>query len=509
MTDLTQQPSRKKSVVIQLGFGYFSQLIAMVQGLFLIPFYLTYLGVTVYGLWLASGGVLAWLGFAELGLGTVAIQRMSDSYGKKNYKAVSQYFSSALIIFIAVGAVVGVIGYALSLYLPSWIGATPEHEAMIRGCFQLAVAATAVKIINECLKGLAVSLLRPFVPSIALVFWQLAGLATIVAMILMGYGLWSLPVGYLLTQLGNLLVNLIYSNRLLYRSNGGFWFSKPTKLKELFAISPYVFVGRFGNSLARNIEPTLIAIVLSPEITTAFTVMRRAADLVFQMINVVLGSSFASVAHVFALGDEEKSASVSKMILQTGFFASMLGYGIYLTSNQSFVGLWVGQEYFISQLLVGLIAVSLFTRTLQNFLIDQNMAMGNLKNTSLLVFGETITRIMLIYILLYMFGVIGAPLGLVISCVLFGLIQAKNLAKTTGTTMFIIKPWALNMFIVTVVYSVAYCAQVYFAFAENWLIFIGQLTISTTVIGLFLMAVPYSREPLINLARQLSSGIKK
>lgn len=509
LTDLTQQPSRKKSVIVQVGLGYFSQIIAMVQGLFLIPLYLSYLGVTMYGLWLASGGVLAWLGFAELGLGTVAMQRMSDSYGKKNYSAVSEYFSSALIIFIVVGLVVLFAGYALSLPLPLWIGATAENEEIIRGCFQLAVLATAIKIINECLKGLAVSLLRPLVPSVALVFWQLVGLAIIVSMILLGYGLWSLPVGFLVTQSGNLLVNLVYSHILLYKSNGGFWMSKPTKLKELFAISPYVFVGRLGNSLARNIEPTLIAMVLSPEVTTAFTVMRRAADLVFQMINVVLGSSFAGVAHVFASGNKEKAASVCKMVLQTGFFTSLFGYGIYLTSNQSFVGLWVGQEYFISQVLVAAIAISLFFRTIQNFLIDQNMASGDLKRTSVLVFLETITRIGLIYILLKMVGVIGAPIGLMISCALFGLIQAKNLSDRTGIAIFNIRSWLANSFIVTVVYGLAYFGQTYFGFADSWLVFIGQLIISFVAIGMLLIIYPYSRRSMMELAKEILPSLKK
>ena len=51
-------------------------IIAIIRGLLFIPLYINFIGVRLYGLWLASGGVLVWLTMLDLGLGQGVAQRV-------------------------------------------------------------------------------------------------------------------------------------------------------------------------------------------------------------------------------------------------------------------------------------------------------------------------------------------------------------------------------------------------------------------------------------------------
>ena len=60
--------SRTVRASIAAGFSYVHVGISVIAGLWLVPFTLGHVGARAYGLWLASGELLAYAGLAELGM---------------------------------------------------------------------------------------------------------------------------------------------------------------------------------------------------------------------------------------------------------------------------------------------------------------------------------------------------------------------------------------------------------------------------------------------------------
>jgi len=60
--------SRTVRASIAAGFAYVNVGISIIAGLWLVPFTLHHVGARSYGLWLASGELLAYAGIAELGM---------------------------------------------------------------------------------------------------------------------------------------------------------------------------------------------------------------------------------------------------------------------------------------------------------------------------------------------------------------------------------------------------------------------------------------------------------
>ena len=55
----------------------------------MVPLYLKYISAETYGVWLATGNVLFWLGVLDPGFSQVIVQRISLYYGADNLSKVN------------------------------------------------------------------------------------------------------------------------------------------------------------------------------------------------------------------------------------------------------------------------------------------------------------------------------------------------------------------------------------------------------------------------------------
>ena len=328
-------PHRKRAAMLQAVGGYANTGITVIQGLVLIPLYLHYIGAHIYGLWLASGGILTWLGFVDMGISGMFVQRIARAYGQRDIPGVGAYFTNGMLIAACMSIIFMGLGLALSLWLPKLLHIA-EQANLLQQCFQLAVLATGLNIVNECLRAFAQALLRPVFAIMSLMACRLLGLAAIVVLLLHDAGLWSIPLGAAVTAGSVFVLNSINAARL-FRSLGVKAAMNMEVLREYIRISPALFASRIGNAMVQQIEPLMITIVLRPEVATAYVITKRAADIISQLLHVIIASSFPSFTHLVGEGDVTKITQVMRYIVTLIFSLGLVGFGTYVAMNQSFV----------------------------------------------------------------------------------------------------------------------------------------------------------------------------
>jgi len=135
--------------------------LAIVWGIIMVPLYLRFIPIDVYGAWLASGNILAWLSTMDPGLTSVLQQRIAVAYGKHDLQDVRAVLGGGLLIGAVVLLLAIIFGLACAHYLPSWINLSPSvDKLMIVNAFSLAVIGTSLMIfsfaitsINQGLQG--------------------------------------------------------------------------------------------------------------------------------------------------------------------------------------------------------------------------------------------------------------------------------------------------------------------------------------------------------------------
>lgn len=467
---LKKTPSRHRAVTILMAGSYVNQAVIIIQGFLLMPLYLHFIGVRIYGLWLATGGILAWLGFMDMGLGGLLIQRVSSAYGQRNFKRAMEYFVNGLVVFVCLVLLFCISIFALSYLIPDLLGAAGPEVPLLRICFQLAGFAAAIELLNNCLRSFSQALQRPLFTIVCMIVFRILGLAAIILLLFHNYKLWAVPIGLLINAIPVFFLNIYYSV-LLTRKLGGAWKLNKTIIREFYQLGPVMLAGRMGNSLVTNVEPTIIAIISSPELAPAFVITKRAADMIVILVQVINGAIFPSFAHLYAEGDIEKSRRVLLRILLLCFGTSLIGFCTYLATNREFVHLWVGSEQFLGNEVTLLLALGSLMIVMNLFLSRFIIGVGDFIFPSLMILTEAVIRVCLMVIFLFLIDMPGLPLGMLISCIIFGLIYYKRLDKKFPLLFKLSWGWLRSSLLFIGIFSTGYVVALNAPVLKTWLSF--------------------------------------
>lgn len=426
--DLDSHPSRKRATILQAIGGYIDTSIVIIQGLVLVPLFLYYIGAHTYGIWLASGGILGMLGLMNFGISNLLVQRIAREYSQQNLSGVSAYFINGLIIYIGISFLYALLGWVISIWLPGILNVTGADAKLLVNCFQIAILAMVINIFNECLRSFCQAILRPVLSMVSMLAGRVLGIVITIWMLIAGFGLWSIPIGMLVGEGMIFVFHVLYVLLLIIKLETKISLSLNI-IKEYWKSSPILLMARLGDTVSQEAEPFLITVFLSPELTTAYMVTRRAADIVFRLLNIVAGSTMGSFAHLAGSGNNIKTTRVAKKLLIISFSIGVIGFATYVGVNHAFVSLWVGEPFVLEQNIILFIALGLFSRNLRGLLGHLLYGVGDFVYPSIITLIEGFVRVFLTVLLLSVTGLMGVPLSLMLSSTIAMIILGLRLKR--------------------------------------------------------------------------------
>ncbi|PWU04534.1 MAG: hypothetical protein C5B51_16645, partial [Terriglobia bacterium] len=183
--------------------GYTYQAIVMAVGVWLTPFLLKHIGQRDYGLWLVGTQLLMYLGLLDVGILTILPREAASAVGRTSEADRPQQLSLLfghmirLILFQMPLVILGVVG--------AWVF-LPSDWASFRGPIAVSMAAFVVafplQIFQSFLPGLQDF---KFLGQAQIVVWFGSTIATI-TLVLAGFGLFALAIGWSITQIGTVAV---------------------------------------------------------------------------------------------------------------------------------------------------------------------------------------------------------------------------------------------------------------------------------------------------------------
>lgn len=471
---------RLKATLTQARFGLLSSALTAVRGVLLIPIYVKVIGPDLYGLWLASGGILAWLTMLDLGLVKGLNQRIASAFGEKKPEQAVEFMVNGFLIYLALSVLVAAIGIAFSYFVPRMLDADSDQLTVLVRCFQLAVLALVFRILSGVFRAFCLSALRPTWPLLSMNLSILGGTGITVIALYSGFGLWAIPIGMLFTDVFHFLSVGLYAFSIARKHPMGFSVNARA-MKDLWRLTPSLFGSRVGSALIRSIEPTIIALLLTPAIATAFAVMRRAADVIAQALQTGVSSTLSGLAHLVGEGNSGRTKSIADRVLLTYFVFASIGFGLFVIGSESFVSLWIGETAFLGIGISALVACSLFLRGFMELLTTFLTAIGHVAYASWGTLIEAALRLVLMYALVASLGVIGAPVGMVGTCFLasmfFGMRFRRNMSLRSIMARRLPAIWTIVVAIAATILFVVLFPQ-----DESWFLLVAEVTVAGLLI---------------------------
>ena len=484
--NLDDPPKRKQSVAWLVAGGWVNNGILIFQGFVFIPLYLHFLGDRLYGFWLATGGLLAWLAMADLGAAAITQQRCAAAYGKKDYQVVADYFWHGLIVLLLVLAAVAVGIFWISSGIVDWLKVDPEYEEEIYWSFLIAGSGVILRLANDYMSNFSMSLQRSHIPMIGSSVGGIVGLLSIfLGLVFFDMGVYALVAGLVLRGLVPFSVNFLHTIRLIAVLPGRFLWSWAT-LRDYMVTTPAVLAAKSSTQFAKNLPPILLTRFVGPEATVAYNVSMRIIQVGSGLINQALSGLYAACAHLF----HDASASESKELdilgrLAKGFIVSAsIGVVLYALLNQGFVVLWTSNEQFAGQFFTSFYALAAFFMLRGNLYVGLGMSLGRINTFELVQSLEYLFQALILYLTIDRFGVNAVPFAIVLSSVAFQIPYQRFLTRAKGSVGRALSPLTWVGFPLALVLCLSHLLAPFLRF-DSWLLFIPMSILTVAPFAVF------------------------
>jgi O-antigen/teichoic acid export membrane protein len=320
-------------------------LISIVIAFFLSPFVVHYLGATVYGVWILLVSLTGYLGLLDLGVRGAVTRYIAQFYVQRKHEEASRLVSSALVIFVLLGAMAFFTSIAVALaatsrfHVPDNLRSTIPIVIIIIG---LSIVSSLISnVFGAVIAGLQYFELMNGIETGAAVLKAVA----IVFALKHGGGLVALAVINLAVSTG---VGLIYSRMVskLYPELAiRYIFANLDNVRLIFSFGGYLFFLNVSTYLILYTDSIVISAFLSVTMVTFFAI---AGNLVTFSRSLITGISITVTPLASSLDAEGKSKQLERIGMIGPRYATMFMLPIaitFLLRGKTFIGLWMGLPY--------------------------------------------------------------------------------------------------------------------------------------------------------------------
>lgn len=393
--------------------GYLLFVLNNIVALFLTPYLLKYITREDYGFYILCVDFLAWVVFLEFGTNKVIESKAAHLISNENYIGLSKTFNSTFLFQILIGMIIVPVYFVIvksgivnekveNLNIIIWVFSISAGLSIIKNLFStIIVASKKVHLDNRIqiwINVLNYSLILLLVP-----FVGVAGLA---------------------------IINLISVVLMLYRSNYRVKKMFPAlnldssnfewqELKSLISQGIYFSLGSLATVVLVKLDSFIIGRDFGLSEVASFFITIKLYALAQKVFQIFFSNFRPHMAHLYGQGNFKNMSMFYDIISPFTLGISAFSIGFIMIFNSWFVGIWVGDLFFLNNefnVLFGFyILLDLMTIPSRIILTS---SLYKVKRQSAFRLYEAASRIIGIVLFIELIGISILPITSIISCVL-------------------------------------------------------------------------------------------
>jgi len=436
---LMKAVSRTRATIANLIFYYTSLLLA-ITGIILVPVYLRFIDIKLYGAWLASGNIIGWLSMLDPGLNELLRQQVAKCYGEKNWTKLGQSIGTGWVVITGLSVLAVLIGLLISQVAPGLFSLETEHSKKLELSIFLASIGLALTFFGGSPGSVQQGLQRSERYLAVYLFGWACGIVATVIFLFKGFGLVAIPLGSVingvLSSLGSSLDVIYLTKKKMSVSIG--WCTQ--YFREIKGLIGATFLKQVGRILANSCDAFLVAIFFGVEVVPIVVFTSRLWQMAVGFGQRISVAFVPGLAHLWGEGRTDRAAEIGVKVLKVTVWFVAFEVAALLFLNKAFIGLWVGQKFFAGStfnLLMGLgIIIYAYAYASGQVLFAANI----IKGPALAEFAQNILRLVLLIVLLKVFGIIGVPISTIVASVIIVLAYVhKRISSLLKVTLIELK----------------------------------------------------------------------
>jgi O-antigen/teichoic acid export membrane protein len=394
-----------------LLFQYILIFLTVIWGIVLVPLYLKFIPLDVYGAWLATGNIVAWLAVIDPGLSEVLQQKVATAYGGRKFANIGSLIIGGGLITLVIAMFVLLVGWLISDILVNWIKLENSSKTkLVKDAFLLAVMASTISIFSYSVVAINKGLQGSLAIGIISVTVYVLSLLLVIFLLYTGFSLLAIPIALIFHRVGVTLSNLIYLGWRLWSEKISLSFSF-RQILTLTGLLSYTFIGRAGVVVAENVDAFIVARFMGAEIVPVLELTRKVPQMSKLVVERPVVAFMPAISHLVGTNEIDKARIVLLRLIRLILWLLGLIIGGFIAFNDDFVKLWVGADLFAGSTINFIICVTIAMSALTSNLAQLCWALGNIKGNSLANLLQSGLQICLAIIGIYYFGLLGLVLA--------------------------------------------------------------------------------------------------
>lgn len=421
--------SKAKNLVHSSILGMCNFFITTIAGIFLMPFIIHSLGDRMYGLWIIVGSILGFYGLFDFGL-VFAVQRyISRAIGKGDHNEANKFINTSLALYSIVGLSVLFLLVIISILAPLFI----KHFAEIN-LFRKIIIILGINVVigfpMRVFSGVLISHIRYDLYTSIEIIKTILRTILVIIFLKMGYGILALALitsgleisGYLIKFI---IVKAMFRYIILSKN-----LIDKALLKPFFKYSSISFLIQIADQFGSKISNFVIVGFMGLNFVTVYAIAASLIRYFMNFISSTVGLMMPVFSQYEGRGDHISIRQKYILLVKISSYLSILIGGTLILFGRIFIERWMGKEYLSAYpLLIILVIPTIFA-------LMQGPAWGLLYGISKHKFYavvntvEVITNLILSFIFVRKFGLIGVALGSAIPMMIIRLfIQPSYICK--------------------------------------------------------------------------------
>jgi O-antigen/teichoic acid export membrane protein len=427
--------SRTRRIFAGFGVGLVNQILAGVVGLWVTRFTLGRIGKHDYGLWIVGGQFVAYLMLLDLGVTAILPREVALVTGKpippeerdaelREVMGRGVSLVTLLMPLLLIGA--GVVFVIL-----------PADWEPLRGPLVVSLGTFLLtyplRLAHSALTGLQELAYAGVVQTVSWV----ANVVVTVVLVLLGFHLYAVAIGPAVAQV---ISSVGWTWRLWSRHRNVLprtvrWFDV-SAFKKHIGPGIWVSLNQIAHLMLNATDVMVIGKLRGPEAVLPYSFTDKSETLLNNQPYAIANLAGPAMSELKASGDPDRLARAANAL--SGVVLAVSGaivVGI-LAVNQSFVRVWVGEQYFGGMVLTGVLLANMIVRHWVFCYAVTLFYCGHERVTTTVQVVDGVVSLGLSIVLVRWLGIVGAPLAALISVLV---IQAPVnlwwLAKTSGRSV--------------------------------------------------------------------------
>lgn len=403
----------------QLKWGavlsYTAIAVNIISGLLYTPWMVNTIGDSQYGLYTLAHSLIT-LFLVDFGLSSATGRYLSKYNAEGDREGAERFLGAVYKLYIIIDAIIFSALMVLFFFLDTiYVNLTPQELEQFKVVYVISALFSVINFPFVTFNGILTAY-EKFIPlKVADLLYRIFNVGFTVVALLLGYGLYALVTVHAVAGLLILVFKFIVIKRTIpikvnmKSAHKGMY-------KEIFSFSVWVTVSSLALRLVFNITPSILGVVASSAAIAVFGIVTTIEGYTYTITTAINGMFMPKVSRILA--GKDGTDNVNPLFQTVGRFQYVLNGLIvagFAVVGQSFIRLWMGEEYVIAYYGILLVVIpGMFYNSLQ--IANTTMVvMKKVKTTAFVNVAVGLINVALSFPLSYFFGVVGACLSICIS----------------------------------------------------------------------------------------------